>query len=243
MSTQALSTVTTATTQRAALGSRWVLAAAAAGLVAAGAIGGGLISHQMAAQASSGAPGTVAIAQNDKTTPPNGDGVTAKQAAAPADDAGPKRSNNSSNAQRTAHKEPVARSHKPEPVAEAPAAAPEQQAAAVCHSCGVVESVVAEKRKGEGSGVGAVAGGVIGGLIGNQMGGGNGRKAMTVLGAVGGGLAGNEVEKQQRATTVYVTRVRMQDGSLRTFTRSSSMPVGQAVTVEGNSLRIATNPT
>ena len=94
----------------------------------------------------------------------------------------------------------------------------------------------AQTRKCESSGVGAVAGGVIGGLIGNQMGGGNGKKAMTVVGAVGGGLAGNEIEKQHKATTVYLTQVRMDDGSLRSFTRSSQLAVGQRVRVDGQKL-------
>lgn len=107
----------------------------------------------------------------------------------------------------------------------------------VCASCGVVESVQAETRKGEASGVGAVAGGVIGGLIGNQMGGGNGKKAMTVVGAVGGGLAGNEIEKRQKSRTVYRTQVRMEDGSLRSFTRSEALAVGQKVRVDGQTLR------
>ena len=111
-----------------------------------------------------------------------------------------------------------------------------QEAAPVCAHCGVVESVQAQTRKGESSGVGAVAGGVIGGLIGNQMGGGNGKKAMTVVGAVGGGLAGNEIEKQRKATTVYLTQVRMDDGSLRSFTRSSQLAVGQRVRVDGQKL-------
>jgi outer membrane lipoprotein SlyB len=69
------------------------------------------------------------------------------------------------------------------------------------------------------------------------MGSGSGRKAMTVIGAVGGGLAGNEIEKRQRATTVYKVTVRMDDGTHRTLTRSESWAVGRRVTVEGESLR------
>ena len=38
--------------------------------------------------------------------------------------------------------------------------------------------------------IGTIAGGVAGGVVGNQFGGGNGKTALTVLGAVGGALAG-----------------------------------------------------
>lgn len=110
---------------------------------------------------------------------------------------------------------------------------------AVCASCGTVESVHSEVRQGQGTGVGAVAGGVVGGLLGNQIGKGNGRAAMTVLGAVGGGLAGNAIEKHQRASTVYVVKVRMDNGTLRSFTRSEAWSVGQRVTVDGSSLQTA----
>jgi len=120
--------------------------------------------------------------------------------------------------------------------AKTPPAAPE---APVCTTCGVVESVQAVKRKGEGTGLGAVAGGVVGGAVGNQFGKGNGRAAMTVLGAVGGGFAGHEIEKQARAETVYTVRVRMNDGTVRTVTRQQPVAVGARVTVNGQTLRLA----
>lgn len=112
-------------------------------------------------------------------------------------------------------------------------------AAAACAQCGVVESVQAVKVKGEASGVGAVAGGVLGGVVGNQFGGGNGRTAMTVLGAVGGGVAGHEIEKNVKAKTVYSVRVRMDDGSLRTLQQSQAPAVGARVKVDGSTLRAA----
>jgi outer membrane lipoprotein SlyB len=108
----------------------------------------------------------------------------------------------------------------------APAAAPD------CIDCGVIEAVQPQARKGPPSGFGAVAGGVVGGLLGNQMGKGDGRKAMTVIGAVGGGLAGNEIEKSQRARTVYLLRIRMDDGSLRSLVRAEPLAVGQRVAVD-----------
>ncbi len=109
---------------------------------------------------------------------------------------------------------------------------------AVCAACGVVESIHAMQEKGAGTGLGAVAGGLLGGVVGHQMGGGNGRTAMTVLGAVGGGLAGNEVEKRARAETVFEVKVRMEDGSMRTFHRSQSLPVGAEVVADGSTLRV-----
>ena len=108
----------------------------------------------------------------------------------------------------------------------------------VCKGCGVVESVTAVKKKGQGTGAGAVVGGVLGGVVGHQMGGGTGRDAMTVIGAIGGGVAGNEVEKRARAETVYQVQLRMDDGSKRTLTLPNA-PVakGDRVAVEGQSLR------
>ena len=101
-------------------------------------------------------------------------------------------------------------------------------------------SVHEVQRKGEGTGVGAVAGGVVGGVLGNQIGSGNGRKAMTVLGAVGGGLAGPRDRKTRalakRRTTVHV---RMDDGTVRTVTSQQPAAVGARVIVDGQTLRVA----
>ena len=124
----------------------------------------------------------------------------------------------------------------------AEAAAPTRIAttpAALCASCGIVEAVNAVKEKGEGSGVGAVAGGVLGGVVGHQVGGGNGKTAMTVLGAIGGGLAGHEVEKRVRSETRYDVRVRMEDGSRRVFQQAQSIAVGTRVVADSGVLRIA----
>lgn len=113
---------------------------------------------------------------------------------------------------------------------------------AVCSTCGVVEGVRAVERKGEGSGVGAVAGGVVGAVVGHQMGGGSGKTAMTVLGAIGGGMAGNEIEKRNKATTVYDVRVRMEDGTLRTFTSSTAPTPGAPVTVSDQGFKVVQRP-
>lgn len=111
----------------------------------------------------------------------------------------------------------------------------------VCNSCGVVEAVEPVQREGKGSGVGvgAVAGGVVGGALGNRMGAGSGKTAMTVLGVVGGGLAGHAIEKKVKTETVYRVKVRMEDGSVRSFTQAKTLAVGTHVTVQGQTLKVA----
>jgi outer membrane lipoprotein SlyB len=91
------------------------------------------------------------------------------------------------------------------------------QAPEICSTCGRVESVQAIPHAAKPSGLGVAAGAVLGGILGNQVGNGNGRTLATIAGAVGGGYAGNEVEKRTHTTTNYQVRVRMDDGSIRTF--------------------------
>ncbi len=127
-------------------------------------------------------------------------------------------------------------------------AQPQPSRPVACADCGTVEAVTPVQRQGEVNGVavgnttvglGTVAGGVVGGLLGNQVGGGSGKTAMTVLGAAGGAFAGNQIEKNMKKVTVYQVRVRMNDGSTRNVEVSSSIPVGSKVIVEGNNLRMA----
>lgn len=118
----------------------------------------------------------------------------------------------------------VAQAAPPPPVAQP---APRPVAPAVCQSCGVVESIGEYKTEGHGTGVGAVGGAVAGGLVGHAFGGGNGRTVTTVLGALGGGLAGNSIERHVRSTTSYRVRIRMENGTYRTFTYANVPPVSQ----------------
>ncbi|MEO8389407.1 glycine zipper 2TM domain-containing protein [Polaromonas sp.] len=145
----------------------------------------------------------------------------------------------------TAQRPPVTKPHISHPPTVVAQAAPR---ANVCASCGTVEAVTPVQRQGKVNGVdvgnttiglGTVAGGVVGGLVGNQMGGGNGKTAMTVLGAAGGAFAGNQIEKNMKKVTVYEVRVRMDDGTVRTMEVSSSVAVGSKVIVEGKNLRLA----
>jgi outer membrane lipoprotein SlyB len=109
---------------------------------------------------------------------------------------------------------------------------------AYCQSCGTVVAISAVKTEGHGTGIGAVGGAVAGGVVGNQFGAGNGRTAMTLLGALGGGFAGNSVEKHLRSTTSYSVRVHMENGKTRYFTYHEAPPFqqGQRVRVENGTL-------
>ncbi|GAA4424784.1 hypothetical protein GCM10023090_18750 [Acidovorax lacteus] len=111
--------------------------------------------------------------------------------------------------------------------------------APLCATCGRVESVQPVQQAAPATGVGAVAGGVLGAVVGNQIGKGGGRTAATVLGAVGGGYVGHQVEQRTRTQTAYRIAVRMDDGSLREFTRSQPYAVGAAVRVDAQGLRLA----
>lgn len=105
--------------------------------------------------------------------------------------------------------------------------------ASACRYCGIVEAVDLVETKGQGSGVGAVAGGLAGALLGNSIGQGNGRTAMTLIGAGGGAYAGNEIEKNTHKTSSYRIRVRLENGGLRTLYQRNSpaVAVGDRVKV------------
>ncbi|MDQ5905648.1 MAG: hypothetical protein QG590_129 [Pseudomonadota bacterium] len=109
---------------------------------------------------------------------------------------------------------------------------------AICNSCGTIQSVQEISNKGEGTGLGAIAGGVLGGLLGSQIGGGNGKKAMAVVGAAGGAFAGHEVEKRVRGETQYQITVRFDDGSTRSYTETTATQLqsGDRVRLENGRL-------
>ncbi|HKA44722.1 MAG TPA: glycine zipper 2TM domain-containing protein [Burkholderiales bacterium] len=113
--------------------------------------------------------------------------------------------------------------------------------AANCRNCGVIESIRAIEVKGQSSWLGAAGGAVVGGLLGHQIGHGGGRTAATVVGAGAGAYAGNEIEKQARQSVQYRVRVRMDDGTLRTYYEKSppGYAVGQKVRVTDQGLTAA----
>jgi outer membrane lipoprotein SlyB len=92
------------------------------------------------------------------------------------------------------------------------------EAAAQCKDCGTVTSVEAVKKEGQASGAGAVIGGIAGGVLGHQIGSGRGNTVATVAGAAGGAYAGHQIEKNKNETTEYVVKVKLEDGTNRTFT-------------------------
>jgi outer membrane lipoprotein SlyB len=125
-------------------------------------------------------------------------------------------------AQQAALQGPPLRMHAMPVVVSHPRAEPAHRAPAlVCQNCGVVESIREITTRGDGSGLGAAGGAVVGGLLGNQVGGGHGKEAMTVVGAIGGAFAGNQIEKQAKATRSFETTVRMNNGSSRTIAQAA----------------------
>lgn len=117
----------------------------------------------------------------------------------------------------------------------APAQTADAPAPVAARNEGTIESIRTVTRKGDASGMGAVAGGVLGAVVGNQFGKGDGRKAMTVVGAAGGALAGNEIEKQRNSTTHVEVAVRMNDGSRRVLALAAQngWRVGDRVRIDG----------
>lgn len=107
-----------------------------------------------------------------------------------------------------------------------------------CAECGVIESIRPLEVRGSASGVGAVVGGLGGALVGNTLGRGNGRTAMTIIGGGAGAYAGNEIEKNSNRHTVWQTRVRMDNGTLRTLTtqHQPDFAVGSKVKVADGQL-------
>ena len=110
-----------------------------------------------------------------------------------------------------------------------------------CANCGNVESIHDVTTRARGSGVGAGAGAILGGLLGNQIGHGNGRSLATVAGAVGGAVVGNQVEGNIHPDHSYEIRVRLDDGTLRTFHQHSAPQwrTGDRVRIVKGSLRTA----
>jgi outer membrane lipoprotein SlyB len=110
-----------------------------------------------------------------------------------------------------------------------------------CGNCGNIESIRQIKTRAQGSGVGAAGGAILGGLLGHQVGSGHGQQLATVAGAVGGAVVGNQVEGNMKADVSYEIRVRLDDGSLRTFHQHSAPPwrTGDRVRIVKGTLRSA----
>jgi len=117
-------------------------------------------------------------------------------------------------------------------MAAAPMAVQAQPRDHGCRDCGTVISSRTVEQAQKASGLGAVGGAVVGGLLGNQVGSGSGRTLATVAGAAAGGYAGNNIERSRNTRMVTETRVRMSNGSIRTFTDQGSYRKGAQVRVD-----------
>ena len=145
------------------------------------------------------------------------------------------------NGQDAAHKTEPARAQSAPKVSRAAAAssssanghAPTARAA-IDPSMGTVLAINRVEVASPNSGIGAVVGGVVGGVAGHQVGGGHGKDAMTVLGAVGGAVAGNAIEKHERRVYRYDVQVRSEDGTTRTLHYSSppTFVVGERISLK-----------
>jgi len=111
-------------------------------------------------------------------------------------------------------------------------------AVTLCDTCGTVQTVKQEKRKGKGGVLGVAGGAVAGGLLGNQIGKGTGNTVATVGGAVAGGVIGNEIQKKMTSKKVWVTSVKMKDGTVKTFEQEAQpgWAAGNVVKVDGVTL-------
>jgi outer membrane lipoprotein SlyB len=117
-------------------------------------------------------------------------------------------------------------------------AAPAPVAVVLCDLCGTVQEIKTEERKGKGGAVGIIGGALAGGLLGNQIGKGDGNKVATVGGAVGGAVAGNEIQKQVTAKKVWLSTVKMKDGSVKTVEQEvqPAWATGDVVKIDGNNV-------
>ncbi|CAN5833381.1 hypothetical protein BH11PSE12_BH11PSE12_00350 [soil metagenome] len=103
----------------------------------------------------------------------------------------------------------------------------------VCYQCGTVEAVNLVEVKGEGGYLGTIGGGVVGALLGSQVGGGNGRTAAQIAGALGGAYAGRNIEGNSRKSMHYEVVVRFQNGATQmvSFENEPGYRVGDKVKV------------
>jgi len=210
---------------------KWLWAAVGVLGVSVVALGTTLAVQSRAPQSGASAPAELAVA----SAPPRGAAVEPNPSAAPAAQSNLPRGLGAVRAAAAPSASPV--NAAPQPAAH-PQPVRTAAPAPVCTVCGRVESVDAVQQGAPATGVGAVAGGVLGAVVGNQIGKGSGRTAATVLGAVGGGYVGHKVEERTRTQTVYQIAVRMEDGSVRRFTRAQPTAVGTPVVLQGKGFRV-----
>ena len=104
---------------------------------------------------------------------------------------------------------------------------------------GTVESITQDTVQNVNSTAGAIGGAVVGGLLGNQIGGGRGQTAATVIGAGGGAFVGNQAA-QRSQTFVWRIGVRYDDGSVATIqqTTAPALRIGDRVRVTSTGIQL-----
>jgi len=118
------------------------------------------------------------------------------------------------------------------------AAAPKAARVAVCDECGTVQQVKQKEQKTKTSKAGMVGGAVVGGVLGHQLGGGTGKTLATIGGAAAGGYVGEKMEQKHIAKVVWVTTVKLKDGTIKTFEQEAKpfWKAGTVVKVSGDKL-------
>ena len=103
---------------------------------------------------------------------------------------------------------------------------------------GTVESIRSQTVENPNTAVSTIGGALVGGLLGNQIGGGRGQTAATVIGAGGGALVWNQVATRQNL--VWRIGVRYDDGSLATIqqTTAPALRIGDRVSVTANGIEL-----
>lgn len=111
--------------------------------------------------------------------------------------------------------------------------------AVLCPNCGVITSIrEVDENSDEANAAGLIIGGLVGGGLGNQVGGGRGKDAATILGLIGGAAIGNEIAKNQNKRHIWLIAVSLDNGTTQTFknTTPPQAAQGQRVRVENNQL-------
>jgi len=121
------------------------------------------------------------------------------------------------------------------------AAAPKAAPVAVCDECGTVQQVKQKEQKTKTSKAGMVGGAVVGGVLGHQLGGGTGKTLATSAGAAGG-YVGEKMEQKHNAKVVWVTTVKLKDGTIKTFEQEAN-PSGRRARGEGERRQAGTTLT
>lgn len=108
-----------------------------------------------------------------------------------------------------------------------------------CQNCGVITSVrEVDENSDDANAAALIIGGLVGGGLGNQVGGGRGKDAATILGIIGGAAIGNEIAKNQNKRHIWLITVSLDNGTTQTFknTTPPQAAQGQRVRVENNQL-------